>query len=168
MLSPTYLILISLAVIVLFMGWYTTVWLFKRTKELGSTHNYNFVDFFDAVVRSFIFSAIIARFGWIITHISDVILIGFGILPYERIGRQFEWLTVYPWRFFRFNEGFLWYLLWPVFGFFFIALFILPLVRLIRGLNVDKDSVKLHLYIRHFLYILIVVLYFSLLTYISL
>jgi len=168
MVSQESIALIVLSGVIVFLGWYISVWIYKRTRMLGLEHDYSFVDYFDAVVKSLLAGAIVGRAVWIAMNLPQVMLVGFGILPYERVGRQFEWFTVYPWRFLRLNEGFNWTAFWPIVGLYFLLTFIYALFKLIRQLRVGKLQAHTPFYIRYVAMIILTIVYFSIMTYFSL
>lgn len=153
--------------ILLYVGWYLHVLIFTRIKDLGVNHSFSYLDYFDSLLKALIMGLFTARASWIFVFRDQALSAGFGLLPYERVGRDFEWLTTYPWRFFALGEGMLWYILWITIGLTIFIILSVPTFKLISQLKVGKSTVKRGLYFRAFLYLFLLAVYIGFVAYIS-
>ncbi|WKZ29845.1 MAG: hypothetical protein QY314_03480 [Candidatus Dojkabacteria bacterium] len=152
-------IFIIASLVVLYMGWYIHVTTFSKLRSLGNEHDYSYLDYFDSILKSGIGAVIFARIGWIAMNLETVMTYGFGVLPYERIGRDFEWFPTYPWRFFMFSEGILSHVFWVSFGILLFILLVIPTVKLITALKVGKARIKGMLYGKEAVFIVSLAVY---------
>jgi hypothetical protein len=151
----------------LYLGWYIHMTTFSRIISLGTEHKYSYLFYFDAILVAALVALIISRAGWIIVNQGSAALAGFSLLPYERVGGNFEWLTSYPWRFLNFIEGVQWYIFWGVFGLVIIVSLVPTTMRLIRSLKVGKGVVKRNLIFKELWFVTMVIAYTALNIYLS-
>jgi hypothetical protein len=130
------------SLVILYMGWYIHVTTYSKLRSLGNDHDYSYLDYFDSILKAVIGAFAVARAGWIAMNAGTVFTYGFGILPYERVGRDFEWFPTYPWRFFAFTEGMLWYAFWIALGVLLFLILVIPTMRLVMSLKVGKGRIK--------------------------
>lgn len=134
--------LIVSGIALVYLGWFLHVSMYAKLRSLGIDHDYSYLNYFDSILKSSIFGLIVARIGWIVVNFQNTITSGFSFLPYERVGVSFLWFTAYPWKFFLFSEGLLYYMFWGAFALGILVFITIPSIRLINSLKIDKFSVK--------------------------
>ncbi len=94
-----------IAFIFLYFSWALLTQVGIKLNAKDSTYGFATYKIFDKWLISFIFALFIARIAFILQRLSEVSKVGFFILPYTKIQGTIHFLSYYPWRVLRFNEG---------------------------------------------------------------
>lgn len=151
--------------IVLYLVWRVFISTWGRLAELGITHSYSSVTFFDKIFNSGMYGLLLSRIVWMVMNRSVYADVPWGLLPYSRSATEFIWFTLFPWRFFRLTEGVLLPLLWAIMGVGIIWFIFVPTFSLVRRLKIEKRGVMRAFLVRILVSGLLTVGYFASLIY---
>lgn len=94
-----------LAFVFLYVAWAFLTKVGVQIRNKDASYKFATYKIFDKWIGSFLLAIFVARIAFVLQQLTKVYKIGFFLLPYAKIHGHIYFLTYYPWRLFRINEG---------------------------------------------------------------